>query len=92
MNNTSNTLILEKNAWDTSVKVEENGYYWNGDPIFQKSKEITVNKPLVIELFCGCKLYSGNSTNYTRMTLRQNCIYCQLQHTKLREYMESGEK
>lgn len=46
----------------------------------------------MIELFCGCKLYSGNSTNYTRMTLRQNCIYCQLQHTKLREYMESGEK
>lgn len=42
------------NVWDKSVKVEENGYYWNGDPIISKGKIPANNKPLVVELFCGC--------------------------------------
>lgn len=42
------------NVWDTSVKVEENGYYWNGDPIFKKGFNVDTDKPIVAELFCGC--------------------------------------
>lgn len=46
--------FLEKNAWDKSVKVEENGYYWKKDPIFIRGGEIPKDKPIVVELFCGC--------------------------------------
>jgi DNA (cytosine-5)-methyltransferase 1 len=42
------------NIWDKSVKVEENGYYWHGDPIIVKGKINSINKPIVVELFCGC--------------------------------------
>ncbi len=45
---------LVKNVWDTSVKVEENGYYWKKTPIVQEGGEIPNDKPLVVELFCGC--------------------------------------
>lgn len=46
---------IEKiNVWDKSVKVEENGYYWNGDPYITKGKLPDNNKPIVVELFCGC--------------------------------------
>ncbi|MDT0555438.1 DNA cytosine methyltransferase [Patiriisocius hiemis] len=41
------------NKWDTSVKVEENNYYWKGAPVFTKGS-VTTEKPLVVELFCGC--------------------------------------
>jgi len=43
-----------KNVWDKSIKVEENGYYWKNEPFFQKRGEISLDKPLVVELFCGC--------------------------------------
>lgn len=46
-----------KDAWDKSVKVEENGYYWKGNPIFTQGEEISkenFKKPIVVELFCGC--------------------------------------
>lgn len=46
--------ILEKSAWDKSVKVEENGYYWKKNPIFLKGGEIPNDKPIIVELFCGC--------------------------------------
>ena len=39
------------NRWDKSVKVEENGYYWNNDPILVKGSKITNSKPIIIELF-----------------------------------------
>ena len=42
------------NVWDKSVKVEENGYYWKGDPFITKGKLPNNDKPLVVELFCGC--------------------------------------
>lgn len=42
------------NVWDKSVKVEENGYYWKGDPFITKGKLIETDKPLVVEFFCGC--------------------------------------
>lgn len=45
--------ILNKDVWDKAVRVEENGYYWKGDPIITKGKMLD-NKPLVVELFCGC--------------------------------------
>jgi DNA (cytosine-5)-methyltransferase 1 len=47
--------IIEKSVWDKSIKVEENGYYWKKEPIFQKGGTIpTDNKPIVVELFSGC--------------------------------------
>jgi DNA (cytosine-5)-methyltransferase 1 len=45
---------VEKNIWDTSIKVEENGYYWNREPILKKGTNINTEKPIVAELFCGC--------------------------------------
>lgn len=41
-------------VWDKSIKAQENGYYWKKDPIFSKGGELPINKPIVIELFCGC--------------------------------------
>jgi len=46
--------LLEKSAWDKSIKVEENGYYWKKDPVFSKGGEIPNNRPIIVELFCGC--------------------------------------
>lgn len=46
--------IIKKSIWDTSIKVEENGYYWNKEPIFKKGNNIDTEKPIVAELFCGC--------------------------------------
>ncbi len=40
--------------WDKSVKVEENGYYWNKDPIYKKKFIAPLNKPIIAELFSGC--------------------------------------
>jgi DNA (cytosine-5)-methyltransferase 1 len=45
--------VLEKSAWDKSVKVEENGYYWKKDPVFSKGGEIPNDRPIIVELFCG---------------------------------------
>lgn len=47
-------LDLPKNIWDKSVKVEENGYYWKKEPLIAKGKITGRDKPLVVELFCGC--------------------------------------
>lgn len=42
-------------AWDKSIEVEENLYYWKADPIFHSpSRFLDVNGPLVVELFSGC--------------------------------------
>lgn len=40
--------------WDKSVKVEENGYYWHGDPIYKKGSTADSNNPVIVELFSGC--------------------------------------
>lgn len=45
---------IEINAWDKSVKVEENGYYWNKTPFLKKGSNFNTQKPTVVELFCGC--------------------------------------
>jgi DNA (cytosine-5)-methyltransferase 1 len=41
-------------VWDKSVKVEESGYYWKGEPFITKGTLSSSSKPLVVELFCGC--------------------------------------
>lgn len=41
-------------VWAKDVKVEENLYYWNGDPIVAPGKLTVGKKPLIVELFCGC--------------------------------------
>ena len=46
--------VTDKSVWDKSVKVEENGYYWNKEPVFQKGGTIPNDKPIVVELFSGC--------------------------------------
>ena len=42
------------NKWDKSIPVEENTYYWKGEPIITKGNFIPNNRPIVVELFCGC--------------------------------------
>ncbi len=60
-NNNAQDSLKDKGIWDKSVKVEENGYYWNNDPIVVKEKKISNNRPNVVELFCGC---GGTSTGF----------------------------
>lgn len=43
----------KNNKWSKTVKVEENWYYHNDDPIRFKWK-ISWKKPLVVETFCWC--------------------------------------
>ncbi len=47
-------LVKPDNIWAKDVKVEENGYYWKGNPIVTKGKLTSEDKPIVVELFCGC--------------------------------------
>jgi len=42
------------NKWDKTVPVEENGYYWKGEPIVEKGDFKPDGHPVVVELFCGC--------------------------------------
>lgn len=46
--------LTKKSIWNTTVKAEENRYYWNEEPIFKKGNNVNTKKPIVIELFCGC--------------------------------------
>jgi len=48
------TLIPTKSVWDRTVKVEENGYYWKGNPVITIRARKSGNKPTVAEFFCGC--------------------------------------
>lgn len=47
-------LVVRPNIWEKTVKVEENGYYWKGDPVIKKGHLSDTGRPLVVELFCGC--------------------------------------
>ena len=42
------------NKWDKSVPVEENTYYWKGEPIIRRGNFVPNGNPVVVELFCGC--------------------------------------
>lgn len=46
--------IIQINKWDKSVPVEENQYYWKGEPIIYNENFTPNGKPVVVELFCGC--------------------------------------
>jgi DNA (cytosine-5)-methyltransferase 1 len=49
-----NNANADIDIWDTNVKVEENGYYWNKKPIYHKGTNIGTTKKVIVELFCGC--------------------------------------
>lgn len=42
------------NRWDKSVPVEENSYYWKGEPLVHAMEFVPDGRPVVVELFCGC--------------------------------------
>lgn len=42
------------NKWDKSVPVEENSYYWKGEPIITRGNFVPNGNSIVVELFCGC--------------------------------------
>lgn len=82
------TSILEKNAWDKSVKVEENRYYWNGNPIFRKGGEISSEKPIVVELFCGC---GGTSLGF-EMAGFEIVLGCDIHTPAIKTFQKSHPK
>ncbi len=45
---------IRLNKWDKSIPVEENSYYWNGEPVIIKGNFKPNGSPVVVELFCGC--------------------------------------
>ena len=61
-----------RNVWDKTVKVEENGYYWKKEPVFKKGGEIPIDKPIIVELFCGC---GGTSLGF-EMAGFEVAVYC----------------
>jgi len=75
-------------AWDKSIKVEENGYYWNGDPIIHKGGRISKNKPIVIELFCGC---GGTSLGF-EMAGFEVVLGCDIHTPSIRTFQKSHPK
>lgn len=60
-NQKKNSDIKTDGVWSKAIKVEENGYYWNKDPIIVKEKQTSTKKLNVVELFCGC---GGTSTGF----------------------------
>lgn len=47
-------IAEELDVWDVRVGVEENGYYWKGDPLYGPARDLDTRQPLVVELFSGC--------------------------------------
>lgn len=43
-----------ENVWDKSVKIQENLYYWKGEPVIYKKDFPTNDKFKVAEFFSGC--------------------------------------
>lgn len=43
----------KKSAWDLTVPIEENLYYWNEDPRIHVNQNYSFSNPTVVELFCG---------------------------------------
>lgn len=48
------TVSSKKSVWEKTVKVESNPSYWLGEPIIKEADFFPKNKPIVVELFCGC--------------------------------------
>jgi len=70
------------NAWDKSVKVEENGYYWKSDPYISKGLLSNKDKPLVVELFCGC---GGTSLGF-EMAGFEIAVGCDIHHPSINTF------
>ena len=79
------TLDPEKSIWDKSVKVEENGYYWHKEPLILKGQPIKNDKPIVVELFCGC---GGTSLGF-EMAGYQIAIGCDIHQPSITTFQNN---
>lgn len=70
------------NKWDKSVEVEENCYYWHGDPIVSKGELPKTDHPIVVELFCGC---GGTSVGF-EMAGYQIAVGCDIHKTSIETF------
>jgi len=78
----NNVFEQTTNVWDKFVKVEENGYYWKGDPYITKGFLSNNNKPLVVELFCGC---GGTSLGF-EMAGFEIAVGCDIHHPSINTF------
>lgn len=67
--------------WNKSVKVEENIYYWKGEPILKKG-ELSGDKPIIVELFCGC---GGTSLGF-EMAGYETALGCDIHQPSIATY------
>ncbi len=60
-----NTRISPKGTWDPAVTVEENHYYWDGEPTLRPAMTDyqSNDQPVVVDLFSGC---GGFSTGFSQ--------------------------
>lgn len=75
------------NKWDKSVEVEENSYYWKGDPIITPGNLPQRNAPLVVELFCGC---GGTSLGF-EMAGYQIAVGCDIHRFSIETFRRNHE-
>lgn len=75
------------NKWDKSIPVEENMYYWKGEPILHKGNLPQSNKPLVVELFCGC---GGTSVGF-EMAGFQIALGCDIHRFSIETFRRNHE-
>lgn len=75
-------------VWDKSVQVEENGYYWKGDPIITGPADIIPQAPIVVELFCGC---GGTSLGF-EMAGFQIAIGCDIHKPSIETFKTNHPK
>jgi len=75
------------NKWDKSIPVEENMYYWKGEPILHKGNLPQSDKPLVVELFCGC---GGTSVGF-EMAGFQIALGCDIHRFSIETFRRNHE-
>lgn len=75
------------NKWDKSVPVEENMYYWKGNPVIVKGNLPNKNQPLVVELFCGC---GGTSVGF-EMAGYQIGVGCDIHRYSIETFRHNHE-
>ncbi len=73
--------------WDKNVKAEENSYYWNKDPFVLIGKPIRNEKPIVVELFCGC---GGTSLGF-EMAGYQIAIGCDIHEPSIATFKSNHD-
>lgn len=75
------------NKWDKSVPVEENMYYWKGTPIIHRGDLRPYDKPLVVELFCGC---GGTSLGF-EMAGYQIAVGCDIHAYSIKTFQNNHQ-